>query len=223
MDWSRYKPTLVRADDALRATLTQAFNGKCGYCERTEAHTIDHFWPRHQHPDKTWDWDNFIVACSVCQGKKHGKSPVNAHGYRMLNPREEEPLTCLRINPDDGKIFARPTQDAREQRGALTITLLHLDQRSDLDRDRRTIYRYVQRLIVRIVHPGTSTDEQAAAWEDLQLLLDPRQHSLAVVQQLFTFPTPEMEPLIAELYRIIPAAYDFFARFRRSLANDRKG
>lgn len=215
--WNRYKPTQVASDREMRETLVQAFNGKCGYCERSEAVSIDHFWPKHHYPERTWDWENFIVACSTCQEKKLDRVPVNDMGHRMVNPREEEPLNFLRMNPVDGKIYARPTGDGREQRGAFTITILHLDKRPALDKDRQMIYRYVQLLIVKIIHARTPDTERTKAWEDLKLLLDERQSSLAIIQQLFTLPPPDMEPLIEELYRVIPEAYEFFARFRRDV------
>src|SRR5579859_6404869 len=147
--WESRNPRRVRGDAEINDVLHQAFHGKCGYCEHIEANTIDHFWPRHpavdeahvhNQGDRTWDWDNFILACSVCQGHKLEKLPVTADGHWMVNPRIEEPLGFLRINSQDGKIYALPLGRAIEQRGAHTIAILKLDQRPELDNERRALY-----------------------------------------------------------------------------------
>jgi uncharacterized protein (TIGR02646 family) len=212
--WSSRNPQRVRADEEINRTLQVAFSGKCGYCECNEAETIDHFWPQSLYHDHIWDWDNFILACTPCQNRKASHSPLDPTGYQMVNPRQDEPLQYLRFNPDDGKIFAIPTGDATEQRGAHTITLLELDQRPDLDRERRKLYKLAQYLILRIIQ-NSPAEERADAWQHLQELLDVHSPYLAIIQQLFTFPPEVMVPLIQRLYELEPQAHDFLARFRR--------
>ncbi len=214
--WASRNPQRVQADAEINAVLREAFHGKCGYCERIEARTIDHFWPQSLYADKIWDWDNYILSCDVCQSNKGFHSPVNRQGRQMLNPREDEPLHYLYIDPASGKIFALPSDDDREQRGMYTITVLQLDQRPDLDQQRKLMYDRVESLIRQIVDPRSSPVVVDHAWQQLQAEVDVRQPYLAIVQQVFTFPSYELAPLIQCLYEVQPEAAVFFVNFRRS-------
>ncbi|MFP4437007.1 MAG: hypothetical protein ACLFVO_07150 [Chloroflexaceae bacterium] len=141
---------------------------------------------------------------------------MNRQGRQMLNPREDEPLHYLYIDPASGKIFALPSDDDREQRGMYTITVLQLDQRPDLDQQRKLMYDRVESLIRQIVDPRSSPVVVDHAWQQLQAEVDVRQPYLAIVQQVFTFPSYELAPLIQCLYEVQPEAAVFFVNFRRS-------
>jgi uncharacterized protein (TIGR02646 family) len=201
----------------MNATLLSAFHGKCGYCECIEAETIDHFWPQDSNIDKIWDWDNYIWSCYPCQQRKSHRLPVSDTGYQMVNPREDEPLHYLRIDPVTGKILAISASDAIEQRGAYTISILELDQRPDLDEARRLLYKLVVYLLYRIVHPQSSQKEIIEAWRLMREVLDARQPYLAIIQQLFTLPSPDVEPLVQQLFEVIPDAQVFLERFQRPI------
>jgi uncharacterized protein (TIGR02646 family) len=138
--WSRYNPSGVKADREIRETLQDAFRGKCGYCEIIEAETIDHFWPQSRYADKIWNWTNYIWCCDACQRRKGATLPCNAQGYQMVNPREDEPLHFLQIDPETGAISERSLDSETIQRGQYTITVLKLNERPDLDHQRQHLY-----------------------------------------------------------------------------------
>jgi uncharacterized protein (TIGR02646 family) len=211
--WTSRHPQ--QGDREINETLQQAFHGKCGYCEGIEAETIDHFLPQIFHPDQVWNWQNYILCCDPCQRRKGKKEPVSALGHLIVNPREEEPLWYLRIEANSGKIVALPRSYESIERGSISISLLELDHRPDLDEQRRLMYQRVLDLVVQIVDPDSSPSRIEHAWQRLQEELHPRRPYLAIVQQFFTYPPAELEPLILELYRIIPDCYTFLASFRR--------
>ena len=58
-----------------RSELGQRFGDKCGYCERlceseqvesNRAPTVDHFKPRSQFPELTYEWTNWVFSCRQC-------------------------------------------------------------------------------------------------------------------------------------------------------------
>jgi hypothetical protein len=58
----------------------------------------------------------------------------------MVNPREDEPLHFLQIDPETGAISERSLDSETIQRGQYTITVLKLNERPDLDRQRQHLY-----------------------------------------------------------------------------------
>ena len=213
--WTSRHPQRVKGDREINETLQQAFHGKCGYCESIEAETIDHFWPQILDPDQVWNWKNYIWCCDPCQRRKGQKKPVSALGHLMINPREEEPLWHLRIEVNSGKIVSIPLSEESLERGSISISLLELDHRPDLDEQRRLMYQRVLDLLVQIVDPDSYRARMEHAWQRLQEELQTRRPYLAIVQQFFTYPPAELKPIIQELYRIIPESYTFLAPFRR--------
>lgn len=213
--WNSRNPSRIVSDDEINTVLQQAFSGKCGYCESIEARTIDHFWPQSRYEEHIWDWDNFILACHVCQTHKADHSPLNENGFQMINPREEEPLRYLRINTISGKMSVLCDCEEKEQRGRYTLSILGLDQRPELDRERVLFYNMVLYLIVQIVEPNATPMAKRDAWNTLRKILDKRRPYVAIIQQIFTLPQKNIQTIIEKLYEVIPESYAFFARFRR--------
>lgn len=213
--WNSRNPSRIAADAEINTTLQQAFSGKCGYCESIEAKTIDHFWPQSRYEQHVWDWDNFILACHVCQGHKAEHSPLNENGFQMINPREEEPLRYLRINTLSGKLSALCDSAEKEQRGKYTLSTLGLDQRPELDRERLLVYKSLLYFMVQIVDPDVPAISKKNAWNHMREFLDKRRPYVAIIQQIFTIPPKDIQPIIEKLYEVIPESYAFFARFRR--------
>jgi uncharacterized protein (TIGR02646 family) len=73
------------------------FNGKCAYCESFILHIdyghIEHYRPKSVYPELTFEWDNLLLACGVCNGKqfKGDKFPMIANSPAFINPCEDEP------------------------------------------------------------------------------------------------------------------------------------
>jgi uncharacterized protein (TIGR02646 family) len=205
-----------RATDAeMNLLLRQAFHRKCGYCERVIGDgTIDHFWPKELYPERVWDWNNYILACTDCQLSKLAQPPVDAQGHQIINSREDEPLRYIRIAPD-GRMFAIMPAGVADPRGSYTLTLLQLDQRPDLDLERCEKFNEVLGLIAIIIHPEATAPIIGEAWRLLQDTLGAHRPHLAIIQQLFTVPTGEVRVQTERFYRVIPESHNLLAHFRR--------
>ncbi len=57
-------------------------SGRCMYCEHDRGDSIDHFCPIKIDPNLTFDWNNWLLACSVCNSNnKRDRFPAG-----LLNP-----------------------------------------------------------------------------------------------------------------------------------------
>jgi 5-methylcytosine-specific restriction endonuclease McrA len=58
--------------------------GRCGYC-RTFGDTVDHIVPRSRGGATTWE--NTVLACGPCNGRKRDRTPSEAGMRLLLVPR----------------------------------------------------------------------------------------------------------------------------------------
>tara|TARA_B100000315_G_scaffold108779_1_gene99824 strand:+ start:3452 stop:4102 length:651 start_codon:yes stop_codon:yes gene_type:complete len=66
----------------------------CQYCGRkTHTLTLDHVIPRRQHGSHTWE--NVVAACSMCNLRKAGRTPVEAGMKLVKVPRVPDPNPYL--------------------------------------------------------------------------------------------------------------------------------
>ena len=87
-------------------------NFTCQYCGRREGRlTVDHVVPRYQGGLHTWT--NVVAACPVCNHRKGGRSPDEAH-MRLLHRPLEPPVNASYIF---GRHLAENTQWAEFIRG----------------------------------------------------------------------------------------------------------
>ena len=94
--------------------------GICCYCENNESTDIEHIYPKKSYPNKAFQWENYLLACSVCN--THYKSdkcsvfdPEQSHAvsditpprgrfpeppnedYCLVNPRFENPMDFFKL------------------------------------------------------------------------------------------------------------------------------
>ena len=59
----------------IQSALRKMFRGKCAYCESKIAHLsdphIDHYRPKSSFPKLTFDWNNLILACGICNSARY--------------------------------------------------------------------------------------------------------------------------------------------------------
>lgn len=81
---------------------------KCAFCECKPAESgnieVEHFAPKSQYPDLTFDWDNFLPSCRKCN---EAKSDFDTISHPIINPAKVDPETLLtygflRIHPIKG-------------------------------------------------------------------------------------------------------------------------
>ncbi len=138
----------------------------CNYCEHNEATDIEHLYPKSHFPERTFEWENYILACGTCN--THHKSdnfavfnPINStnkynligavRGKPTVQPptddgllidiRNENPLEYLWLDLTTG-IFVCHYElllNTREYLKAdYTLELLALNERDGLSKARRT-------------------------------------------------------------------------------------
>lgn len=83
-------------------TLWNMQHGKCCYCEQkipSHGHSkaVDHFKAQSIFTYKTNQWDNLLLACAQCNGKKSNKFPI------MLTEKKSEPKVIYLTKAKKGK------------------------------------------------------------------------------------------------------------------------
>nr|WP_321182294.1 hypothetical protein [Methylobacterium sp. Leaf122] len=120
----------------------------CYYCERDRYRDIEHIWPKRHYPNKCFEWENYVYACTICnQDAKRDKfavfdvndnviefdrslpidQPVPTGDPVQINIRVEDPLEYLQMDLQTGR-FVTVGQDKRANaRGIYTRDLFDLD------------------------------------------------------------------------------------------------
>jgi len=59
----------------IKDALDALFHGKCAYCESKIKHVayphIEHYRPKSKFPNLTFDWENLLLACGVCNSAEY--------------------------------------------------------------------------------------------------------------------------------------------------------
>lgn len=98
---------------------------RCFYCEDSRATDIEHFRPKTLYPESTFEWGNYLFACSSCNSAYKGEkfAVINTHGnwvdvtrppkspiappphhtdpnyqHALINPRFENPQDYLMVD-----------------------------------------------------------------------------------------------------------------------------
>ncbi len=90
----------------VKTALKKMFYNKCAFCEsnitQVYAGDIEHFRPKSKFPDLCFEWENLLLACSICNGKsnKGDKFPSENEGGLLINPLEENPADFFKFEFD---------------------------------------------------------------------------------------------------------------------------
>lgn len=133
-------------------------HGLCMYCEDSAGSTIDHFRPQAAYPTRTFEWENHLWSCFLCNTVYKGTQfPLDARGLPLLiDPTREDPKEHLTLAPYTGKL------EARTSKGESTIQVLGFDRRGHLDKTRAMRWRSVQRVLVDFDDAVLRGDSRAA-------------------------------------------------------------
>jgi len=80
----------------VKDALVKMFNRKCAYCQSdigaVTYGAIEHFRPKSEYPNLTFEWTNLLFSCDICNdaGHKGVKFPLDINGNPLL------------IDPTDG-------------------------------------------------------------------------------------------------------------------------
>ena len=87
---SRYHLDVSFSDDELQGAKTACNHkvikrdkGRCAYCGKAGATTVDHVFPKSRGGKNTWE--NLVACCMECNNSKDDRTPEEA-GLRLLYP-----------------------------------------------------------------------------------------------------------------------------------------
>jgi len=153
----RWKQKPDATFDEIRKQLHEMAPGieRCMYCESNEGTDIDHFWPISVAPCRTFDWHNYLLACSACNSNhKRDRFPCQNGRPLLINPAEDEPVDHLALSPT-GKYVAITEE------GECSISVFGLD-RGPLERTRKNAWSAVEGLIVLFANACKKADSERA-------------------------------------------------------------
>lgn len=90
----------------VKTSLKKMFKKKCAFCESRITHVdygqIEHFKPKSKYPDLCFEWTNFLLSCSICNGKsnKGDKFPLENENGPFINPVDENPVDFFKFEYD---------------------------------------------------------------------------------------------------------------------------
>ncbi|WP_348800173.1 retron system putative HNH endonuclease [Flavobacterium adhaerens] len=91
----------------VKTSLKEMFKKKCAFCESHITHVdygqIEHFKPKSKYPNLCFEWNNFLLSCSICNGKsnKGDKFPLEDERGPFINPIDENPDEFLKFEFDE--------------------------------------------------------------------------------------------------------------------------
>lgn len=137
---------------------------RCCYCEDARGDDIEHFHPKNLYPNFTFEWENYLLACSACNSnvKRSSFAIIDNQGMlrdvtrnknaeivppivgaaALINPRFEDPLAFLRIDLLNTFHFSRRRELSNYDalRADYTIQALQLNTRAELVTWRRDAF-----------------------------------------------------------------------------------
>lgn len=141
----------------------------CSYCEQNEAGDIEHIHPKSFFPEKTFEWENYLLACKQCNsGYKLDKCHVLDNNneiiivkrkeeppYKTLafiNPRVEHPENFMILSLDSFEFELLPGMDKKDSNKAnSTLQILELNQRDVLLKTRQSAADYYYDSMERLI------------------------------------------------------------------------
>ena len=169
----------------------------CYYCEQDRHRDIDHFYPKRHYPEKAFDWENYVYACTICnQDKKNDRFAVfDAHENVVefdralafsksvpvgapvpIDIRHEDPHQFLRVDLDTGLYVACGVTSSDVKRGIYTRDLF------DLDSDVLSRYRR---------HAVRSFEDYLSRYEE-ELISGRLARAKRVLEELLELPFPSV-------------------------------
>lgn len=146
----------------IRATLDRMCSGveRCMYCEDSSWTAIEHFVPRAMDPLLTFEWTNYLAACSECNSNhKRDEFPRADDGSpNLIEPTLDEPASHLEFSPTTGRYVAV----SESLKGSESIRVFGLN-RPVLAKGRRDAWHVIQLTIIAYAEARDAQDDARAA------------------------------------------------------------
>lgn len=105
-----WKKRRAAAFQDIRHSLLQMARGRerCMYCEDSAGTDIEHFYPKAIYPERTFDWTNYLWACSSCNSNfKRAQFPLDGTQQPLLiDPATDDPTQHLTLSFSTGRFVA---------------------------------------------------------------------------------------------------------------------
>lgn len=152
---------------AVRDSLSNSQKGLCAYCQirldSSIGYHIEHIWPKHAHPESTFQWNNLVLSCTdsgvisttrqsdgVSCGHSDGKSKWLAYDARFISPTEPDCERFFQYRASDGTVQpATGLSQPDKERATYTINLLNLNC-PRLCRERKDMLEEGYRIIAKL-------------------------------------------------------------------------
>lgn len=115
---------------------------RCMYCEDSFGTAIEHFRPKATYPGLSFNWFNYLWACSHCNSNlKRDKFPLNGTGMPLLiDPTAADPSSHLALSVTTGEYISL------DELGAASIKVFGLNREVCL-RGRRAAWTSLNALV----------------------------------------------------------------------------
>jgi uncharacterized protein (TIGR02646 family) len=139
----------------IKLALVQIFHGKCAYCESqikvVDYGHIEHFYPKNYYVDQTFNWQNLLLSCAICNDGSHKGTnfPLSPDGTPLLlNPTNEfDDVSSHFLLSWDQKTYLACIY-GNDERGKTVVDLFDLNGergRKELVKERS---QYIRQLLV---------------------------------------------------------------------------
>lgn len=121
----------------------------CVYCERDRHREIEHVKPQRHYPESAFDWENYVLSCTVCnQDRKNDRfavidaalnliefnrfslavhQPVPVGTIAIINPRVEDPMSFFFLDLPTGELVVQAPTVLDSLRACFTRDLFDLN------------------------------------------------------------------------------------------------
>src|SRR5262245_15352784 len=149
--WTNFRRAAIGR--AVYQALKATFRSKCAFCERVNAKTADHFYPKERYPRRMFWWPNLLLCCAECNPVKGDFFPFVDRRPVLVDPTREEPLDFFQWDLATGAMI-ESIDPTRGVRGRVTRDRLKLDE-GPLRDERRVQLNRVLYLLAEVVrqHP----------------------------------------------------------------------
>jgi uncharacterized protein (TIGR02646 family) len=121
----------------------------CMYCVNNESKDIEHFWPKSDYRERMYVWENLLLCCSICGGKKGRQFPLDNGQPLLIDPTKENPWDYLDFEPRTGNIMARIDPDSEDEmpKGRETVRIFELNMRQALANSYKKTFARLRTLV----------------------------------------------------------------------------
>jgi uncharacterized protein (TIGR02646 family) len=204
--WNNFRRT--KTGKAVYQALKKVFRSKCAFCERVNARTADHFYPRQLYPRRMFRWQNLLLCCGECNPLKGSFFPFLNRRPVLVDPTSEDPADYISWDFDTGAVVVS-ADPMRQPRAVAMRDRLKLDE-GPLRDERRAHLKTVVYLLLQVLkeHPAISLATRNLLAEQLH----PDRPYRGILRALFCEPN-EYRPIVDAARAKLPEIDDWTAEW----------